>query len=197
MVRRKTQYYYFVFIIWFMMLFPSVSHADIFPRNRADNGHVQAFFSSSVATYGYTTIYRTAQDRWRGISSNVTLERTLSTNGSPDLYNVSGLRKEGAGGGRLLGQAAYYSASDSPTGNQTDWQYVVITLYHNNYEDLKMTPNQRIATAVHEVGHTLKLEHPGPQVPLNGRSSIMVQGIKDATYPQGYDEIELRRKWGN
>lgn len=185
-----------------MMLFPSISHADIFTGNKAGNGNIQAFFSSSVDSYGYTTIYRTAQDRWRGISNNVTLNRTLSTNGFPDLYNISGARREGASGGRLLGQAVPHSSAGSQVGVNTNWEYVVITLYHNNYEDLGMNTNQRIATAVHEVGHSLKLAHPESQVgsqrePLDGRSSIMVQGIKNATYPQGYDEVELRRKWGN
>jgi len=104
----------------------------------------------------------------------------------------------------LLGEQQKYKKDTSGAivvaQNNDEWHHSTIIIYDNVMDNKSMSTQERIGNATHEIGHSLKLAHPGEgtervrSVP-SGKVAIMQQGI--AGYgPQEYDEVELKEKWG-
>lgn len=74
-------------------------------------------------------------------------------------------------------------------------------MYNDNIEKYKMGYSEIVSNAVHEIGHSVKLAHPGQgtlsKTPVpSGQESVMNQGIQSIG-PQSYEKKELIKTWGN
>lgn len=163
------------------------------------NSNLNAYYDSSVDTYGYAGTYDLARQNWLGISSKASVYRTYSTSNYPDKYYVGTTATDNYGITLPYDETATGFVYE--TGYSSIWKYVTISLYANNMPSTSWSSTNRAATATHEVGHSLKLAHPGNgservrAVP-SGQKSVMEQGKKDY-YVQPYDVTELLWKWGS
>lgn len=173
-------------IIAAVLLLPVLTNADIFRNGKTWEGNTRVEFTPSVSDYGYTSIYNQAMDNWRGISSNVTFT-TTGSHAYYDKYHVSTTSSDG-----LLGRIVPYISSGNTTNLNSEWGYVRVYVFENTFAENGYSNTDRLATATHEVGHSIKLAHPSGDV-----SSNMNQGIGKPSSPTSYDRSELRRKWGN
>jgi hypothetical protein len=176
-----------------MVLLGSVSmsvHADYWAGTKTWGGITVYNYDSSVSTYGYSTIYDDARTNWTGISSGVAFSNGTHTNA--DKYYV-GITSSPT----LLGQIIPYDGSGNSTSLTGSWHHVNVSIYDNTMDNYNMSRAERVGNATHEVGHSLKLAHPGSVNPLPSPvTSIMNQGIQSIA-PTSYDKQELKATWGN
>lgn len=176
---------FFIILVTLSVFSTSVS-ADYYSGTTSTGGHAKVIYSRSVATYGYTTIYDNAISRWNGISTKASVKKA-SASYTTDTYYV---------GTTSVADRTGLMQAMGPRGSvclDCTWTYTLVYLYDNNMDKFEYTTTNRTATAVHEVGHSLKLDH----TPSSGSSSIMKQGRKSSTYPTTYDKGQLKAKWGN
>ncbi len=176
-------------ILFFSLSLGQVVKADIYNGTKHWGGTTVVTFDSSVDSYGYRNTYNAAMNQWKNISSKVVFSVGNHTNA--DRYYVGNSSDP-----TLWGTMFSYGTATSLTNMHNNWHHARVWIYHNNMEAEKFDPDERIGNATHEVGHSLKLAHPGelnqsiPPIP-----SIMNQGIQKIA-PTTYDKSELRRKWG-
>lgn len=154
-----------------------------------------AYYDSSVATYGYTSNYDSARSNWNALSNSVNIGKQNNTTDYPDKYYIGTTVNEPDS--CLLGQQIPYrknilgvivGASNSQT-----WVYSTVAMYHNSMTDClgyNMSNAQITSNATHELGHTLALDHP-----TTTSSSVMKQGVQSIG-PQSYDFFDIAAKWG-
>jgi len=70
-----------------MMTFQSFAFADIYSGGRS-SGTFNAIYGSPISEYGYTSIYDNARNNWNGITSKVSVGKTTSISGDPDIYSI-------------------------------------------------------------------------------------------------------------
>ncbi|MDT0124904.1 hypothetical protein Q9R46_19725 [Paenibacillus sp. RRE4] len=163
----------------------SIVSADYWPKGRS-SAKFNAYYDSSVSSYGYTSAFDAGREGWNGISSNVAIGKTSSTSGLNDKYYVGTTTNS-----RLVGQASYYSPSGTPVDREALRAYSTVALYHNTLDDKFPGVEYRTSAATHEIGHTLSLGETTPNV-----NSVM-QPLLQKIGVQTYDKNELKAKWGN
>lgn len=163
----------------------SISYATIFSGGRS-SANFNAYYDSSVASYGYTNAYDTARSDWSAASNSVNIGKTTSATSSPDKYYVGNTSVAG-----LLGVQTAYNSSGQNVGTSDKWAYSTVAIYNNQMEAYNMTSTQKISNATHEVGHTLSMAHPS-----TSQNAVMKQGIQSIGV-QAYDRESLIAKWGN
>lgn len=176
-----------VLFLFSSLLFSSSASANYWSGSTSTGGHAKVNYASSVSSYGYTSIYDTAISRWNGISSKVSVKKA-SASYTTDTYYV-GTTSVADRTGYMQPMGARGSVCYDCT-----WTYTRVYLYDNNMDKFDYSTTNRTATAVHEVGHSLKLAHTPSS---SSSSSIMKQGRKSFTYPTSYDKGQLKNKWGN
>ncbi|KOY83310.1 hypothetical protein I6G82_06060 [Lysinibacillus macroides] len=198
---RKKRISINLFIIALLLLMSSVVSADTWFMHRSNkfNSILTAYYDSSVATYGYTSAYDDARARWGGISSDVSISKTTSTNNNPDKYYI-GTTASPTLIGRMIPYTKTSTGFITEASVDDDWLYATVRMYYNNMNSFGMNYSQIVSNAVHEIGHSLKLAHPGQgtesSTPVpSGQYSVMNQGIQSIG-PQSYDKNELIKKWG-
>jgi len=175
-----------VFVV--IISFPLVSKADFWGGGKTWDGHARVEYTPSVASYGYTNIYNAAVNNWRGLSSKVTITVGVGSHPNDDKYHVAETSTP-----NLLGRIVPYNGSE--VGSTNYWAYVRVYIYDNTFNNFRFDEDERIGTATHEIGHSLKLAHP-----LSKSVSAVMHQYDDrdgVVSPTSYDISELRRKWGN
>lgn len=173
--------------------------ADSFLGNRRDLGNVRVYHDASVANLGYTAIFDDARIGWNSVSSKVVVIKSDTLVSGYDRYFVGDTATAG-----LLGRTIPYKkdavGAIVTAGVDDLWDRCTISVYDNQMDSQSMTNVQRSSNSAHEIGHSLKLAHPGggtkrvAPVPA-GSQSLMNQGIQGFG-PQKYDKDELIFKWG-
>lgn len=171
------------------LLISSVSNAAYFIGGR-ESGWFSAYYTNSVATYGYTNHYDTARTSWANITTKVNVGKVSSDTGTPDKYYIGTTSST-----NLLGQNVFYKKSGSTfvvANTYETWAYATVSMYHNTMRDIwDMTQSQIISNATHEVGHSISLAHPPDS---DNRSRVMRQGIQSIG-PQAADKESLIYRW--
>lgn len=178
------------------------SYADLWLGWRNDNATVSVFFTQSVTNSStYTSIFNSAIANWNNISSKVSLTKVTSSASVGTFVYVSTTATPW-----LLWMMFAYKTNSAgqviqdSTAIDLKWPRTDVYIYSNTMDSASMTTSQKIANATHELGHTLKLAHPGlwtmrcSAIP-SWQTSIMSQGIQ-STWPQTYDKNDIKYKWG-
>lgn len=176
---------------------------DAFCGNKRGGGTSAAHYDSSVANIGafgqdYTTLFDQARGQWGGISSRVALNKTSYTTNDPDKYYVGNTSITGRLG--ITIPYDYVNGSLVEVGIDAYWIKANVSVYDNTFDANAFGNTERLATTIHELGHSLKLAHPGQGTcrvtPIpDGKTSVMVQGQKSYGVQQ-YDAAELKGVWG-
>jgi hypothetical protein len=182
---KKTLFTIVGFLSIIVIFASSTSFATIFSGGRS-SANFNAYYDSSVASYGYTNHYDTARADWSAASSKVNIGKTTSTSGSPDKYYVGTTSVVG-----LLGVQTPYNSSGQNVGTSSTWAYSTVAIYDNQMNDFGMSFSERVSNATHEVGHTLSQAHP-----VTSQNSVMIQSIQSIGV-QNWDRESLIAKWGN
>jgi hypothetical protein len=151
---------------------------------------VRAFYDSTVSTYGYTGSYDNARTKWSNISSRVgSISKVAAKDATADIYKVFADANN-----TNLGETRGYVNGVLDNSGVGNWSYASIAI---NNEQVKNGGNGYTAaelirfTALHELGHSLKLND-------STTTTNSVMGFKIAYETlQPFDISELRRKWGN
>ncbi|OME89932.1 hypothetical protein BK124_30005 [Paenibacillus amylolyticus] len=180
-----------------VVLFSSFVSADVFPKKRLE-GKYSAWYDSSVSSYGYTGSVDAGRQSWNGISSKVNIGKTtVKTGNSTDEVYV-GTTTDAETLGQAMPYMISWPANIIAPPNLFNWDYSVISLYHNTISAGKMNTNDlRKSIVSHEFGHALGLAH---TTGSNASKSIMKpkSNSQETIFePQTYDKAELKSKWGN
>lgn len=157
---------------------------DYIGNNEVYYFYHSSVFDNSVRGRNYSYYYAHAVSQWQNTSSKVNLY--YRTSGRRDTYYVGDTTST------AIGRMIPYNRLGHITCLNCDWGSTRLYLYDNNIRSNSWTYTNILATATHEVGHSLKLKHPP-----SGTHSIMRQGRKDFTSSTSTDKRNLRRKWGN
>lgn len=180
------------------------ANADTFSYTRIAGGKFNAWYDSSVSSYGYTPHLDYSRGAWGNISSNVAIGSTTSPSGSStDEIYVGTTATDGLFGLTVPYVVSWPSnimAAPAPgAAPNRNWDYAVISIYDNqlNAYGLK-TWTGIIHTTTHEMGHSLALAHTTAAGQVG--PSVMTAGTyadRSVTNPNSYDQSELKSKWGN
>lgn len=181
-------------------LFSSIVSADTHsPRGGNDNGRIQAWYDSSISSYGYTSHFDHAVSTWNGRNANVSISKTLNNSGQVDRYYVGTTTEIG-----LYGRNLWYN--DLGINVDPDWfsySRSVVSVYHNQLQNhnngVNFTSTRIRHTTAHELGHSLGLAHTTASAQLS--TSLMTEGNnpslnRDINTPSSYDLSELRSLYG-
>ncbi|MFB7157312.1 hypothetical protein [Lysinibacillus sp. NPDC056232] len=151
-----------------------------------------AYYTDSVYSLGYQTIFDEGKANWNALSSKVQINWVSSSSGLPDKYYVGTTSTAG-----LLGYAPPYKyAADGVNFILADtsdkWAYSTVSAYDNQIKALRLTRTEIVSSVTtHEIGHTLSLAH-SP----SGVSSVMTKSAITNFAPTTYDKNDLVSKWG-
>lgn len=181
-----------IFVLVALMLIVQSAMATTFSGGQPD-GKFNAFYDSSVSSYGYTPHYDAARAKWNATATSVNIGKTTSTSSYPDKYYVG--TATNPPGSCLLGQIAPYKLSGGSVvsaSSSDTWMYSTVAIYHNSMtECVSMSYDEVVSNATHEVGHSLALAHTTGTT----SASVMYQGIQSIG-PTTYDKNEIIGKWG-
>lgn len=157
-------------VILSIILLNSTSYADIHAGGRS-SAKFNAYYDSSVTSYGYKNAYDDGRSNWAGISSKVAIGYTTSSSGTPDKYYVGTTTDP-----TLIGLASYYDTSAQPVANSGLRAYTTVAVYHNVMTSNSMDYSEIVSNITHELGHSLSLAHTSDSSVTN---SVMFQGIQN------------------
>lgn len=178
--------------------------------SKAGNGTSAVYYDASVTSQNifsglYAGYFDEGRAAWGGISSKVALNKTSSTSNWPDKYYVGNTNAPGrlgmTIGYRIVNGSPVSTAPMTQSDSDANWQFATVSVYENTMTDNRATATDRRATVVHELGHSLKLDHPesgscGTTALPSGETSVMIQGLGKTNIVQPYDKRELKAKWG-
>ncbi|WP_084065327.1 hypothetical protein [Paenibacillus stellifer] len=167
------------------LIFDQTSSALWYSGGRS-SAFFNAYYDSSVSSYGYTSAFDTARTRWNEVSSSVEVGKTTSSSGLPDKYFV-GVTSNPA----VIGTHVPYNAYGQVVDNNSLWAFSTVAIYDNTMKLNQMTSTQISSNATHEVGHSLSQDHT-----TTSASSVMKQGIQSVGVTT-YDAMSLISKWGD
>lgn len=184
------------FVLSTSLLFSSVVSANTHsPRGGNDNGKIQAWYDSSISSYGYTSHFDHAVSTWNGRNANVSISKTLNNSGQVDRYYVGTTSED------LYGRNIWYNDLGIPVNpDWFSWSRSVVSVYHNKFVEFgNFTPTRIRHTTAHEVGHSLGLAHTTSSTYAS--TSLMTAGDnpsinRDINIPSSYDLSELRSLYG-
>lgn len=195
---------YSLMVVVFLCATTSMTHADTFLGTRSDGGNVSVFHTLSVRNSPYyTNIYTQARHAWNGISPNVTLNRTYSSENVGTFLFVGNDHPATTVLWYIIPYIQNSNGSIVPdtsfAGINGLWRRTDVFIMDSNMHALWLTDLQRTATAVHEIWHSLKLAHPwqGTEMCIDipsWQTSVMIQGIKNFLV-QPYDRDNILLKW--
>ncbi|SDL98714.1 matrixin family metalloprotease [Paenibacillus jilunlii] len=188
------------FVLSTSLLFSSIVSADTHsPRGGNDNGHIQAWYDSSISSYGYTSHFDHAVSTWNGRNANVSISKTLNNSGQVDRYYVGTTTELGLYGRNLW----YNDLGISVDPDWFSWSRSVVSVYDNQLRNhnngVNFTSTRIRHTTAHEVGHSLGLAHTTSSTQVS--TSLMTEGNnpslnRDINTPSSYDISELRSLYG-
>lgn len=176
------------------LIFPGTAFADIWGGVFTDRTDAvfDAYYDASVASYGYTDHYDQAREWWSYVSSKVYIGKTTSTSNYPDKY-YAGVTEDPDLLGLTINYKKGFLGRIVTAGFNDDWLYSTVAIYDNNIQSVGLDRDQIMTLTSHELGHTVKLAHTTD----SGVVSVMFAYFFDCyPTPTGYDEGELRTKWG-
>ncbi|RJG23080.1 matrixin family metalloprotease [Paenibacillus thiaminolyticus] len=180
-----------------VITFSSITNADTFKKSRVE-GIYNAWYDSSVSSYGYTGAIDAARKNWSDISSNVSIGYTNDKTGYSTDEVYVGTTAQADLLGRALPHVISWPINIPVDPDMFNWDYSVVSFYHNNFVSHNLnTFNLRKHIATHEFGHALGLAH---TTGANQYNSIMKSGTNEEETifsPTSYDKGQLRDKWGN
>ncbi|WP_208585747.1 zinc metalloprotease [Gracilibacillus suaedae] len=188
MVLKKAKLAILLVCLFLLLVFPLSASATVWGGGKNGSGYTDYWVSPSVSEYGYSSVFSAAVTRWEGVSSEVVFDKVNTAISTADRYYV------GTAAGDVTGRIYPYDSSGNVVGTWQYWTRVHAWLYHNNMYQANFSYTNKVATATHEIGHTLKLAHPQSNLDLN---NIMEQGKKNYSTLSWYDKSSLRSKWGN
>lgn len=164
----------------------------------ADGVFLSGFKSASKLTYSCesgssTSIAEKATSLWNGVSSKVSITKYSGSDASIRSSITMSCNKYAPSTSDDLGKTFVYKAygqnnvSKGYFSKTDSQQWVKAMCYQYKADDLSTTSKQ--ATAAHEVGHALSLDH-------KDGFSIMSTGIKYKCKLYSYDKKMLKEKWG-
>ncbi|WP_028563025.1 hypothetical protein [Paenibacillus pinihumi] len=178
--------------------------ADTFTYTRKGGGIFDAWYDSSVSSYGYTPHLDFSRNAWGGISSKVSIGFTTNHRG----YSTDEIYVGNSATTNLFGLMVPYKVSwptntlatdqkgNAPTSN---WDYSVISIYDNSLSAHKLKTWTGIThTTTHELGHSLGLAHTTTHGQIG--PSVMSAGSvadRNVNTPNAYDKAQLKLKWGS
>ncbi len=181
-------------------------------ETRAQGRQINTWYSESVTSKPeFVDRLNIARTQWNNVGANVTVVRVSAKN------STSGTETDnywiGAGERGLWGEVVpfirngttVYEVPATSENLNARWAKADVKLYPDQMTADGMTDTNRLATTIHEVGHSLKLAHPTDPsqsgacasttpVPA-GKETVMRQDFKDFGV-QEYDRNELIKKWG-
>jgi len=186
---KKAFKIHFIVLAVFILL-PQMISATTFSGGRT-SGIFNAYYDSSVFSYGYSPHFDAGKNNWGSISSKVNITYMNNTTGYPDKYYVGTTSTSG-----LIGLTQPYKknllGSIVTAGQNDTWLYCTISIYDNQIKGSGLNYNQIVSSATtHEIGHSLSQAH-SP----SGVSSVMTSSSITDFAPTLYDKNELISKWG-
>lgn len=168
------------------------SLAEVLPRTRVYGAKITVNYIS-LSSY-YTGIFDQARPYWNGKSSQVSVNKSSTVNSANDAYKVYvGSTSDPTVFGQTVCYTKDFASNYSQTSLVNDWFKCQVTLFDTNMTTYKLTQTQRLQTAIHEIGHTLKLDHSSAPA----YTSVMIDSLIDqASTPQTIDYQDLKSKWG-
>jgi hypothetical protein len=162
-------------------------------------GYYTGGFGSGKLTYGVgngsTWVAQTAASQWNGVSTKVSYTYSTASNmyGSTasvvTYFNLYSPPTAGALG-QMYPYKSWTGTYASLAGPNDRWVKAVAYQYTNS---LLNTNEKKIATATHELGHCLSIDH----APPGDTAAVMRQDVKTSYSLSSYDRVSLKRKWGN
>ncbi|MFD7523379.1 matrixin family metalloprotease [Paenibacillus chitinolyticus] len=175
------------------VLFSNEANANIFSYKRDHGGKFNAWYDSSVSSYGYGPAYDQGRSNWGGITSNVSIGTTSVKSGEDtDEYYVGTTSDP-----TLLGQNIAYDVGwpvNIPRGkNEQNWDYTTNAIYHNNIDKYSNSGFVARYVTTHEIGHSLGIAHTTGE---NASWSVMKDTVEPnkeiINTPTQYDREQLK-----
>jgi hypothetical protein len=201
MLRFKSKIILSLTFVIALLTFSSQALANYWNGSRSAGGNINAYYDSSVASYGYGPHYDQARANWNAVgNSKVSFAKASSTSGynNLDKYYV-GTTSSTTTTGETIHYTNHWYGTSAETNWNNNYDFTTVVIYDNNLKAFNYTYTMIVATASHELGHSVGLAHTGTSegnvtaLP-SGQYSIMTQGNKDYGI-QTYDVGELKKKF--
>jgi hypothetical protein len=175
---------------------PAVQTRDIAPGTRLGGitgACFAAFYDASVTSAGFVGVFDTARASWNLISSKVAVDKSKLYVDANDIYSVSAANRR-----PIQAETTFFTRNSNGTFTagydaSGNFHHCQIIIHNGTFIQTYPDPNIRSAwirsVAIHEVGHTLQLDH-NTQAP----SASTMRPDSDASGVTTYDRSDLVRK---
>lgn len=194
-------------VLLLIFSFAGITSADILGGTKK-NVATSAWYHESVAQYGYTSYYDEARTYWNKMNSKAFIGKKTSGNlqkGEDDQYYINSVHPTRGLG--LLGATTGYKKTLFGYDDvlpDANWDYATVVVYEDAMKAVnpKLSGSNSTATysrssviynMAHEIGHSLKLNHPTHTYPTVLRSGLHLM----PSSPYNQDKYELTYKWGS
>ncbi len=169
----------------------SVSYADCWSgtTNKVNSeGKIYFWKDSSIESYGYSAKFTSAISNWQFSVDAMSFSNVTSADDYTDRWYVGDTVISGLGG-QIIPRKKNWLGLWVTADLDEDWSHCKVYVYDNQMDYYNLTTLERVSNITHELGHSLKLDHPSTT-----QISVMNQGIQDIG-PSAYDEQEYLSKW--
>lgn len=156
-------------------------------------------YNTGSLTYSFAGIYsNTYQNQlatyfkqWDSATSHITMTKGSSYDNAKlrIRYKLTAPPEDG-----LLGRTYLYDINGNDASTSSTWYKATCSVYSfaNDYGEVP-----RLATLVHEVGHSVSMAHCDFALGHIGLHHVIHQGVKNYTTISSFEIGELQDKWGN